>query len=115
MFETANIPNSWIQWKLKPKYEIQPTEYIVRSSPAGTSCGQLQTWIVEGTTINGETKVIHTVNSDALRPGEIRKYKINTQDKFVSFKLIQTQASTTNSDYLHADIFDFSGIIFKDL
>ena len=32
-FQSDNIPNSWVEWKLKQNYSIQPTEYIVRTFP----------------------------------------------------------------------------------
>ncbi|EAY07813.1 hypothetical protein TVAG_312120 [Trichomonas vaginalis G3] len=114
-FKTENIPNSWVQWKLKQNIAIQPTEYIVRTFHSGISSYQLQTWKVEGTTINGETKIIHEVNKSPLNAGEIRKYSLNTNDKFISFKLIQTGkiAYSSPNDSLRLDVFDFSGKIFS--
>ncbi|EAY01044.1 hypothetical protein TVAG_295780 [Trichomonas vaginalis G3] len=101
-FKTQNIPNSWVQWETKQNIAIQPTEYIVRTFPGGGkfSSYPLQTWRVEGTTINGETKIIHEVNKSPLNAGEIRKYSLNTNDKFISFKLIQTDKNLGGSDSL---------------
>ncbi|EAY16157.1 hypothetical protein TVAG_465450 [Trichomonas vaginalis G3] len=111
-FETNNSPNSWVQWKIKQDYAIQPTEYNVRTAPDYRELrGRLQTWKVEGTTINGDTKVIHEVNNSPLKQGEIRKYEIKTNDEFISFKLTQTGKNDSNGDWLLLDVFDFSGKI----
>lgn len=77
----------------------------------------LKTWRIEGTTIDGKTKVIHEVTNSPLRPDEIRKYSIKTNDKFVSFRLIQTDTnqSTKYNDYhkLLLDVFDFSENVYE--
>ena len=112
-FISQSIPNSWVEWKLKQNYLIQPTSYIVRTSHNGNFRYKLQTWRVEGLTTNGETKVIHKVFNSLLKEGEIRKYDITSNDKFVSFKLIQTGKNSDNADYLLIDVFDFSGKIFE--
>ncbi|EAY13354.1 hypothetical protein TVAG_164640 [Trichomonas vaginalis G3] len=112
-FQTRNEPNSWVEWKLKQNYLIQPTSYIVRTSHNGNFRYKLQTWRVEGLTTNGETKVIHEVSNSLLKKGEIRKYDITSNDKFVSFKLIQTGKNSYNNDYLLIDVFDFSGKVFE--
>ncbi|EAY03272.1 hypothetical protein TVAG_299350 [Trichomonas vaginalis G3] len=112
-FATQDIPNSWVQWKLKQNYAIQPNEYIIRSCPQSQPKVQPQTWRVEGTTINGETKIIHEVNKSPLNKGEIRKYHLNTEDKFISFKLIQTDRNYFDNDHLVLDVFDFSGNLFE--
>ena len=116
-FITQNIPNSWVQWKIKQNYSIQPTEYIVRTVPdnKGYCDCHLQTWIIEGTTINGETKVLHEVNNSPLDYGEVRKYSLDTKDKFISFKLIQTGKNCTNNNMLRLDVLDFSGKIFRSV
>ncbi|EAY06970.1 hypothetical protein TVAG_100110 [Trichomonas vaginalis G3] len=113
-FQSRGEPNSWIEWKLKQNYLIQPTSYIVRTSPTYTSfLSRLQSWKVEGLTINGETKVIHEVSNSLLHEGEIRKYDIISHDRFVSFKLIQTGKNSTNTDHLLIDVFDFSGKVLE--
>ncbi|EAY12966.1 hypothetical protein TVAG_405120 [Trichomonas vaginalis G3] len=113
-FISQNIPNSWVEWKLKQNYLIQPTSYIVRTSPNYMSfINKLRSWKVEGLTINGETKVIHKVSNSLLNEGEIRKYDIISNDKFVSFKLIQTGKNNDNHDKLLIDVFDFSGKLFE--
>ncbi|EAY23737.1 hypothetical protein TVAG_120750 [Trichomonas vaginalis G3] len=112
-FLTNNIPNSWVQWKIKQNYAIQPTEYIIRVCFKSGSAVHLQTWRVEGTTINGETKVIHEVNHSNIREGEVPKFSLNTDDKFISFKLIQTGKNDCNNDHLVLDVFDFSGKIYE--
>ncbi|EAX86889.1 hypothetical protein TVAG_330220 [Trichomonas vaginalis G3] len=116
-FITQNIPNSWVQWKIKQNYSIQPTEYIVRTVPnnKGYSGCHLQTWKIEGTTINGETKVLHEVNKSPLIKGEIRKYHLNTEDKFISFKFVQTDKNYSDNDYLVLDVFDFSGNLYENI
>ncbi|EAX87692.1 hypothetical protein TVAG_367040 [Trichomonas vaginalis G3] len=114
-FESNNEPNSWVQWKLKQNYSIQPTEYIVRTNPPGGNffnC-RLQSWKIEGITINGETKVIHEINNSPLSNGEIRKYSLNTEDKFISFKLTQTGKNCDKNDHLRLDVFDFSGKVYQ--
>ncbi|EAX87151.1 hypothetical protein TVAG_330190 [Trichomonas vaginalis G3] len=116
-FITQNIPNSWVQWKIKQNYSIQPTEYIVRTVPdnKGYCDCHLRTWIIEGTTINGETKVLHEVNNSPLDYGEVRKYSLDTKDKFISFKLIQTGKNCTDNNMLRLDVLDFSGKIFRSV
>ncbi|EAX86591.1 hypothetical protein TVAG_589660 [Trichomonas vaginalis G3] len=115
-FITQDIPNSWVQWKIKQNYSIQPTEYIVRTVPNNYRYieSHLRTWIIEGTTINGETKVLHEVNNSPLDYGEVRKYSLDTKDKFISFKLIQTGRNCSNYDRLRRDVLDFSGKIYKN-
>ncbi|EAY17392.1 hypothetical protein TVAG_319870 [Trichomonas vaginalis G3] len=113
-FKTHNEPNSWVELKLKQDLLIQPTSYIVRTAPDyGSFVSRLQSWKVEGLTINGETKVIHEVSNSLLNQGEIRKYNITSNDKFASFKLIQTGKNSSNLDNLLIDVFDFSGKVFN--
>lgn len=112
LFCTENIPNSWIEWKLKQGYAIQPLEYIIRSTPPGNYNLRLQSWRVEGTTIYGETKILHEVYSSQCKAGEIRKFIVKSDDKFVSFKLIQFGKNIGGADILETNVFDFSGNIY---
>ncbi|EAX82935.1 hypothetical protein TVAG_075030 [Trichomonas vaginalis G3] len=111
-FETQNFPNSWVQWKLKQNYSIEPTEYFVRtfSNCGKYSSSRLRSWKVEGTTISGETKIIHEVDNSPLSNGEIRIYPLKINDKFISFKLIQIGTSLLLKFCItiHADKFNLN-------
>ena len=110
-FYTEDKPNSWIQWKIKENYAIQPTEYLLGNT---TIVNRPQTWRVEGTTIDGETKIIHEINNSPIGNGEIRKYPLSTEDKFISFKIIQTGKNNYGDDFLCLNAFDFSGKIYSN-
>ncbi|EAY23336.1 hypothetical protein TVAG_186440 [Trichomonas vaginalis G3] len=112
--KTKDYSNSWIQWKLKSGFAIQPNEYIIRSvSDYGSFVSFLQSWKVEGTTIRGEKIILHEMQNSAFKQGDIRKYSINTSDLFVSFKIIQTGKNCNGNDQLLCDVFDFSGSIYS--
>lgn len=105
--------NQWVSWKIISDKAIQPTEYIVRSAPANAnSASLLQSWEVVGTTIEGKKEVLSKVNNSPLSPGEIRTYSLNTDKKYTSFRLTQTDLNADGSNYLLLDVFDFSGYVF---
>ncbi|EAY20690.1 hypothetical protein TVAG_163860 [Trichomonas vaginalis G3] len=106
--------NSWVEWRIKEKYSIQPFEYILRIAPENKHVSNhIQSWKIEGITVDGESKVISEVFNSPMKEGEIRKIPIKANDRFKSFKLIQNGTNVEGNYYLLIDAFDFSGFIFE--
>lgn len=110
-FGTSDIPGSWVEASLQSGCAI-PITYKLMSKNINTGTCFLQSWVLQGTTINNEYVTLDSHNSDPFRPGEIREFPITTRTKFKSFRIIQTGPATNGCHVLCLNVFNISGNFF---
>ena len=111
--QTEDEENSWFKFKIKDGYFI-PEKYEIVSRCSRTNQDYcLQSWRLEGKTIDGEWIIIDEVENNPLSLNQTFKKDIDIEGKFKCFKITQIGTNTYGNYYFGLQTFDVKGQYFE--